>query len=237
VECKCTSNANRTLSVLLSTLDMSKWTFKTHLPCCQSKRVKYVRHKTGAQVTVVSLSHWFWYLILTCCAAYVQCTQCFLQNADNCHTGELTFVSVSLSSVLSSDMILCGRSSYILLFLVRITPLKIPEEIFCCAIEYYNPPWHLYILKYLSICSWQFGLFSASERIFTLESCKSLLLRSSSLRTQFEDWRTDDKLSQQWTVRLQRASLKESRTHTSTIRSTNTSTLWESDCKFDFICS
>jgi len=52
----------------------------------------------------------------------------------------------------------------------------------------------------LSTCRWQYGLFSPSESSFTPESCRSLLLRSSSLRTQFEDWRADDKLSQHWAV-------------------------------------
>jgi len=61
--------------------------------------------------------------------------------------------------------------------------------------------------KYLSICSWQFGLFSPSESSFTPESCTSLLLRSSSLRRQFEDWRDDDKLSQHRLVRLQHVNL------------------------------
>ncbi len=55
---------------------------------------------------------------------------------------------------------------------------------------------------YLSVSSWQFRIFSPSESSVTPESCRSLLLRSSSLRTEFENCKTDDKLPQDWAVRL-----------------------------------
>jgi len=58
--------------------------------------------------------------------------------------------------------------------------------------------------KYLSMLSWQ---FSPAQSNFTPESCRSLLLRSSSLREEFEDCRTEDTVSQHLQVSLQCANL------------------------------
>ncbi len=77
---------------------------------------------------------------------------------------------------------------------------------------------------YLSISSWQFGLFSPSEINFTPESCRSLLLRSSSLRIQFEDCRADDKLSQPLSSEITESKMKESRNTHITIHNLQTYT-------------
>jgi len=46
----------------------------------------------------------------------------------------------------------------------------------------------------------QFGLFSAAQSSFNPESCKWLLLRSSSLREEFGDCRTEATISQCWSL-------------------------------------
>ncbi len=76
-----------------------------------------------------------------------------------------------------------------------------------CLLIYYKTPGDQICFSYFSMLSWQCELFSPSESSFTPESCRSLLLRSSSL-SEFDDCRHEDKLSQHWPVRLQPAILK-----------------------------
>jgi len=52
----------------------------------------------------------------------------------------------------------------------------------------------------LSMLSWQFGLFSPIQSSFTPESCRWLLLRSSSLRGEFDDCRAEATISQCWSL-------------------------------------
>jgi len=60
---------------------------------------------------------------------------------------------------------------------------------------------------YLSMLSWQFRLFSPAQSSFTPESFRSLLLKSSSLRGEFDDCRAEATISQHLSVRLQVANL------------------------------
>jgi len=60
-----------------------------------------------------------------------------------------------------------------------------------------------YPSKYLSMLSWQFGVWSASNSSFTPESCSLLSLRSRSLRREFDDCRAEATIPQHWSVRLQ----------------------------------
>lgn len=79
-------------------------------------------------------------------------------------------------------------------------PFK-PELYQLSAERFMNP--------YLSVSSLQFGLFSQkAESCFTPESCRLLLLRSSSVR--LEDWelRAKDRASQLLSERLQPLSLR-----------------------------
>jgi len=55
-------------------------------------------------------------------------------------------------------------------------------------------------LKYLNLLSWQIGLLSPVESSFTPESCRSLLLRSSSRREEFDDCRAEATTSQCWSL-------------------------------------
>jgi len=54
----------------------------------------------------------------------------------------------------------------------------------------------IFLLNYLSMFRRQCGFFSPTQSSFTPESIKALLLRSSSLRQEFINCRTEDKLSQ-----------------------------------------
>jgi len=66
---------------------------------------------------------------------------------------------------------------------------------------------HKTYCKYLNMLSWQFGLFSPAQSSFTPESFRSLLLRSSSLREEFDDCRAEATISQCWSLRLQAVNL------------------------------
>lgn len=74
--------------------------------------------------------------------------------------------------------------------------------------------WHLsdpckLAFTHLNISNLHFGLFRASEIIFTPESLRSLILKSSSLRGESDDCRAEATVSQHWAVRSQPARLKE----------------------------
>ena len=69
---------------------------------------------------------------------------------------------------------------------------------------------HIFSNPDLRLSSLQSGHFNSTDSSFTPESCRSLLFRSSSLR--LEDWelRTEDRASQLLSDRLQPLILKES---------------------------
>ncbi|MCI4382179.1 hypothetical protein PGIGA_G00260770, partial [Pangasianodon gigas] len=62
---------------------------------------------------------------------------------------------------------------------------------------------------YLSISSVQCGFFSPAESSFTPEFCSLLILRSSSLRLEEFELRTEDRTLQLSSVRLHSHSLEE----------------------------
>ena len=63
----------------------------------------------------------------------------------------------------------------------------------------------------LRVSSSQCGLFSPDDSSFTPESCRSLLLRSSSLKLENWELRTEDRASQLLFDRLQSLSLKKTK--------------------------
>lgn len=63
----------------------------------------------------------------------------------------------------------------------------------------------------LRVSRWQSGLLSALQSIFTPESCRSLWLRSSSLRLQEGELRNPDRASQLLSERLQLLRLRSRR--------------------------
>jgi len=60
----------------------------------------------------------------------------------------------------------------------------------------------------LSASSLQFGFFSPADTCFTPESCRSLLLRSSSVRLEDGELRAEDRAAHPSSERLQTLSLK-----------------------------